>query len=107
MQHRLLRRPSPALHRLAHQPRLLPTPDISCERAGARPAPAPEQALFRKALTERGLPNITDVANEVEGLEAALRESRPGDVIALLVHVEREAVHAWLTPAAASVETQP
>ena len=57
-------------------------------------------ALFRRFLVAHGFQPaaITDVGSEVAGLEAALREARRGDVIALLAHVEREAVRQWLTP---------
>jgi UDP-N-acetylmuramyl tripeptide synthase len=60
-------------------------------------------ALFRTALTELGLPDaaILTASSEVDGLEKALAVAKPGDVIALLVHVEREAVRKWLEARAA------
>jgi hypothetical protein len=63
---------------------------------GRAPGEIPE--AFRRALVREGLPEerFAVVASEVEGLARALERAAPGDVIALLVHVDRAAVRAFL-----------
>ena len=39
---------------------------------------------------------FTVVDDEIAALEAGLAWARPGDVVLLLVHIQRVAVHAWL-----------
>jgi UDP-N-acetylmuramyl tripeptide synthase len=57
-------------------------------------APGEVPAVFRRVLLELGLPAaaFTVAENEAAALKEALREAVPGDVVALLVHLEREAV---------------
>jgi cyanophycin synthetase len=71
-------------------------------------------AIFRRALGNLGLgeERISVVGSELAGLEAATREARAGDVVALLVHVERAPVRDSLAAAgwrraAASALTPP
>lgn len=61
-------------------------------------APGEVPAIFRRALKARGFPDarIFEAISEVAALERALTEARPGDVIALLVHVDRAEVRAFL-----------
>jgi UDP-N-acetylmuramyl tripeptide synthase len=58
-------------------------------------APGEVPQLLRRALEARG--NKTALgSSEVECLELALKRARPGDVVALLVHVERDEVRTFL-----------
>jgi UDP-N-acetylmuramyl tripeptide synthase len=61
-------------------------------------APGEVPAFFAQTLRGLGLPPeaFSLVGSEVEGVELALRGAAPGDVVALLVHVERPAMRAWL-----------
>lgn len=63
---------------------------------GRQPGDVP--AFFRQAFQRLGLDpgHITDVGSEVQGLEAASASARAGDVVALLVHVDRDEVRAAL-----------
>ncbi len=63
---------------------------------GRAPGEVPE--TFRRTLVQQGLPEerFARVASEVEGLERALAYAVPGDVIALLVHVDHSPVRAFL-----------
>lgn len=64
-------------------------------------APGEVPAFFRRALERRGLDGgeILLATSEVEALALAMRDARQGDVVALLVHVEREAVRTFLQAA--------
>ncbi len=61
-------------------------------------APGEVPALFQKLLRAQAFAPeaIVQVSTEVEALERAMAQAQPGDVVALLVHVERQAVRAWL-----------
>ncbi|NLH10378.1 MAG: hypothetical protein GX464_03420, partial [Holophagae bacterium] len=50
------------------------------------------------ALLDAGLApdRLADAASEPEALALATRMATPGDLVAVLPHVEREAVRAWL-----------
>jgi len=59
---------------------------------GREPGVVP--AIFLRAFEARGVP-ITLARSEVDALEQVTKETRPGDVIALLVHVDRDEVRAF------------
>lgn len=61
-------------------------------------APGEVPGLFQSALTSRGVSEarVEIVESEVAGLAAAFEEARPGDLVVVLVHLERAAVHAFL-----------
>lgn len=63
---------------------------------GRRPGEVP--GLIRQALLDAGLAaeRLADAASEPEALELAMQWAAPGDLVAVLPHVEREAVRAWL-----------
>lgn len=51
--------------------------------------------LFRSVVEPAGVP-FAEVASEVAGIDRALESARPGDVIALLAHVDRDDVRTRL-----------
>ncbi|HPC83229.1 MAG TPA: Mur ligase family protein [Thermoanaerobaculaceae bacterium] len=63
---------------------------------GRRPGEVP--GLIRQALLDAGLPpeRVAEAASEPEAMELAMRQAAPGDLVAVLPHVERDAVRAWL-----------
>jgi len=67
-------------------------------------APGETPAKLREALERHGLPPSAVVlaADEVDAVKRALAVARPGDVILMLVHVEREAVAGALAQAMAT-----
>ncbi len=52
--------------------------------------------LMRAGAEHVGVTEIESWPTEVAGLEALVAQSRPGDVVGLMCHAEREAVYAWL-----------
>jgi len=54
--------------------------------------------LIRDGLCQRGMTmdQIGVVRDEIQALEEAMKWSRPGDLIMLLVHIERSAVADWI-----------
>lgn len=67
-------------------------------------APGETPAKLRDALVRHGIPStsVIDASGEVDALKQALAAARPGDVILMLVHVEREAVAGALAQAMAT-----
>lgn len=63
---------------------------------GRQPGEVP--GLIRQALLDAGLAadRIAIAASELEALALAMQWAAPGDLVAVLPHVEREAVRAWL-----------
>jgi len=61
--------------------------------------------LFREAFIKTGVqPDIlTDVVDELDGLRRAMLWAKPGDLILHLVHLERDAVEAYLFDLGASI----
>ena len=55
-------------------------------------------AMMRRELIGRGMEpeSISVVDSETDALDAALKWAKPGDVVLLLVHLQREAVQQWL-----------
>lgn len=75
------------------QPSLVVVRELANYLRGRAPGEVPR--IIRRALEARGN-QILLGSSEVECLELALKHAHPGDVVALLVHVEREAVRAFL-----------
>jgi len=63
---------------------------------GRQPGDVP--ALYRRSFLELGLPaeSFAVALSEVDALERAFEESTPGDLIAVLVHLELKEVQAFL-----------
>lgn len=53
-------------------------------------------ALLRVGAARVGVTGLESYPTEVSGLAALVERARPGDVVALMCHAEREAVYAWL-----------
>jgi cyanophycin synthetase len=53
-------------------------------------------ALFRRGAARVGVTGVASYATEVDGLAALVAEAAPGDVVGLMCHQDRDAVHAWL-----------
>jgi cyanophycin synthetase len=53
-------------------------------------------ALLRGGAERVGVTDITSYDTEVECLEGLLAGARPGDVIGLMCHAQRQAVYAWI-----------
>jgi hypothetical protein len=62
-------------------------------------APTEVATMIRQRLIEQDYnsTNIHIVKGEINALDDALKWSKPGDLIMLLVHLEREAVSQWIT----------
>jgi len=67
-------------------------------------APTEVATMIRKRLIEQNYDsdNIQIVKGEVKALDDAFNWAKPGDLIMLLVHLEREAVSQWITDQKAS-----
>jgi cyanophycin synthetase len=63
---------------------------------GRQPGDVP--ALYRRSFLELGLPagSFAVALSEVDALERAFSDATPGDVIAVLVHLELKEVQAFL-----------
>ena len=66
-------------------------------------APGDVPALYRKTLVERGFAReaFAVVDSEVDALERALEGARPGDFVAVLVHLDQAEVQAFFAARAA------
>ncbi len=52
--------------------------------------------LMRVGAERVGVTDITSYPTEVAGLAGLVAQARPGDVVGLMCHAEREAVYAWI-----------
>ncbi|GAA2151446.1 hypothetical protein GCM10009844_33630 [Nocardioides koreensis] len=52
--------------------------------------------LMRAGAERVGVTEVVSYPTEVAGLEALVDQAKPGDVVGLMCHAEREAVYAWL-----------
>ena len=52
--------------------------------------------LLRAGAARVGVTDVESHPTEVAGLAALVDQAKPGDVVALMCHAEREAVYAWL-----------
>jgi len=62
-------------------------------------APGEVSALFQRSLLALGMPpaSFALVRSEVDALERAFVDAQPGDFVVVLVHIDKEAVHALLS----------
>jgi cyanophycin synthetase len=63
------------------------------------------EALFRAGAARVGVDEVPAYPTELAALQALLDQAKPGDVIGLMCHAEREEVQNWLLGAGASVDT--
>jgi cyanophycin synthetase len=61
--------------------------------------------LFREGAARVGVTHLTSYPTEVAGLEALVREARPGDVVGLMCHEDRQGVYDWLAENGFTVDT--
>lgn len=80
----------------AHRAERIMLRDMAGYERGRRPGEVAEMMASR--LVDLGIPPdaISIVGSETAALEEAMSWAQPGDVILLLVHLQREAVQAWL-----------
>lgn len=61
--------------------------------------------LMRSGAERVGVTDIVSYPTEVEGLAGLVAQARPGDVVGLMCHAEREAVYAWLAEHGGTADT--
>ena len=54
-------------------------------------------ALFREGAARVGVTDLPSLPTEVSGLEALVAQARPGDVVGLMCHEDRQGVYDWLS----------
>ncbi len=52
--------------------------------------------LFRAGLERVGMTDVASYDTEVESLAALVDQARPGDVVGLMCHAERQEAYAWI-----------
>jgi len=52
--------------------------------------------LFRRGAARVGVEDVPSYPTEVAGLEALVDQAKPGDVVALMCHEDRQGVYDWL-----------
>ena len=53
-------------------------------------------ALFRAGLERVGMNDVASYDTEVESLAALVEQARPGDVVGLMCHAERQEAYDWI-----------
>ncbi|MFC4784956.1 Mur ligase family protein [Nocardioides sp. MAHUQ-72] len=53
-------------------------------------------SLMRAGAERVGVTDLESYPTEVSGLAALVEQARPGDVVALMCHAERDAVYSWI-----------
>ena len=53
-------------------------------------------ALFRAGLERVGMTDVASYDTEVESLAALVEQARPGDVVGLMCHAERQEAYDWI-----------
>ena len=61
-------------------------------------------ALFRAGAARVGVEDVPTYPTEVAGLEALVTQARPGDVVGLMCHEDRQGVYDWLAARGATVD---
>jgi len=61
-------------------------------------------ALFRAGAARVGVTELASYPTEVSGLEALVAQARPGDVVGLMCHEDRQGVYDWLAAAGGTVD---
>jgi cyanophycin synthetase len=62
-------------------------------------------ALFRAGAAEVGVSDVPSYPTEVSGLEALVEQAKPGDVVGLMCHEDRQGVYDWLATSGFSIDT--
>lgn len=62
------------------------------------------EAAYRRGAATVGVELGPAYADELSGLQALAARARPGDVVALMCHQDRDAVNAWLADSGAHVD---
>jgi cyanophycin synthetase len=62
-------------------------------------------ALFRRGAARVGVDELPSYPTEVTGLAALVEQARPGDVVALMCHEDREGVYDWLATSGFTPDT--
>ncbi len=60
--------------------------------------------LFRAGAARVGVTEMPSYPTEVCGLEALVAQARPGDVVALMCHEDRQGVYDWIAAAGGTVD---
>jgi cyanophycin synthetase len=61
-------------------------------------------ALFREGAERVGVTDVPSYPTEVAGLAALVRQARPGDVVGLMCHADRQGVYDWLAAEGATAD---
>ncbi|MGZ4458432.1 MAG: Mur ligase family protein [Nocardioidaceae bacterium] len=61
-------------------------------------------ALFRAGAARVGVDELPSYPTEVAGLEALVQQARPGDVVGLMCHEDRQGVYDWIAAHGGSVD---
>jgi cyanophycin synthetase len=61
-------------------------------------------ALFRAGAERVGVTEVASYPTEVSGLEALVAQARPGDVVGLMCHEDRQGAYDWLAAAGGTVD---
>ncbi len=61
-------------------------------------------ALFREGASRVGVTDVPSYPTEIEGLAALVEQARPGDVVGLMCHEDRQGVYDWLAAQGATVD---
>jgi cyanophycin synthetase len=62
-------------------------------------------ALFRVGLERVGMTDVRSYDTEVESLAAMVDQARPGDVVGLMCHAERQEAYAWIAQHGGTADT--
>ena len=62
-------------------------------------------ALFRQGAARVGVEDLTSYPTEVAGLEALVDQAKPGDVVGLMCHEDRQGVYDWLAGGGFTTDT--
>ena len=79
---------------------------VVAHKAGYLRGRMPEEldALFRAGAARVGVPDLASYPTEVAGLAALVEQARPGDVVALMCHEDRQGVYDWIADAGGTVD---
>jgi cyanophycin synthetase len=63
------------------------------------------EQLYRTGAAHVGVRDVPAYDSELAGLQALVGRAAPGDVVAVMVHQDREQIHDWLLSNGATVDT--
>jgi cyanophycin synthetase len=63
------------------------------------------EQLYRTGAAHVGVHDVPAYDSELAGLQALVGQAAPGDVVAVMVHQDREQIHDWLLSNGATVDT--